>query len=88
MPRRYRQLTGPRTDPRSLGGVTRDIERWFADESGRRERRERACRMKRWFESEAEARAAALLDRTRFGERRRPYRCDLCGGWHLTSDEA
>ena len=44
--------------------------------------------MKRWFESEAEARAAALLDRTRFGERRRPYRCDLCGGWHLTSDEA
>jgi hypothetical protein len=66
--------------------VARDIERWFADQSGRRERRERACRLKGWFESEAEARAAALLDRTRFGEIRRPYRCDLCGDWHLTSE--
>lgn len=67
--------------------MARDIEKWFADERGRRERLERACRQKRWFDSEAEARAVALMDRTRFGERRRPYRCELCGGWHLTSDE-
>lgn len=63
-----------------------DIERWFADEQRRRDSRVQSCERKRWFESEVEARAAALLDRTRWGERRRPYRCELCGGWHLTSE--
>ncbi len=65
--------------------MPRDIERWFAEERQRSERRARSCRNKRWFESEAEARAAALWDRTQYGERRTPYRCDLCDGWHLTS---
>jgi len=67
--------------------MPRDIERWFADERRRSEARARACRTKRWFATEAEARAAALWDRTQFGERRRPYRCELCDGWHLTSAE-
>jgi hypothetical protein len=38
----------------------RDIERWFADEQARRARRREACASKRWFATEAEARAAAL----------------------------
>ena len=44
--------------------------------------------IERWFATEAEARAAALWDRTQFGERHKPYRCDLCDGWHLTSAQA
>ena len=67
--------------------MPRDIEHWFDDERRRRSERERDCRAKRWFVSEAEARAAALWDRTQFGERRRPYRCEVCDGWHLTTEQ-
>lgn len=67
--------------------MPRDIERWFDEEQRRSRARVQNCRSKRWFESEPEARAAALWDRTQFGERRRPYRCDLCDGWHLTSED-
>ena len=62
----------------------RDIEHWFADQQSRRARQVDACRRKRWFASESEARAAALWDRTQFGEQLSAYRCGECDGWHLT----
>ena len=62
----------------------RDIERWFADQQARSARRREACARKRWFATEAEARAAALWDETRFGERLICYCCQECDGWHLT----
>jgi hypothetical protein len=72
----------------TIRGMPRDIERWFAEEQRRSDARVRNCAAKRWFATEAEARAAALWDRTQFGERHKPYRCDLCDGWHLTSAQA
>jgi hypothetical protein len=64
--------------------MPRDIERWWRDEREREGARERACRQKRWFATEGEARAHATMDRARYGERLTPYRCERCGGWHLT----
>lgn len=64
----------------------RDIERWFDGQQARNARRREACASKRQFATEAEARAAALWDRTQFGERLTCYRCEECGGWHLTRD--
>jgi len=64
-----------------------DIERWFDDQRRRQTQRREACARKRWFATEAQARAAALWDRTQFGERLRPYRCEECDGWHLTGGE-
>ena len=60
------------------------IEEWFERERSRGRDRERQCREKRAFASEAEARAVAAADRAQFGDRFYPYRCDLCGDWHLT----
>lgn len=60
------------------------IEEWFERERGRKAERERQCREKRAFTSEAEARAVAAADRAEYGDRFYPYRCDLCGDWHLT----
>jgi len=65
----------------------RDIERWFEDQQRRRAGRREACARKRWFANEAEARAAALWDRTQFGELLVPYRCAECDGWHLTGGD-
>ena len=62
----------------------RDIERWFADQQSHSTRQADACRRKRWFASEAEARAAALWDRTQFAVQLSAYRCGECDGWHLT----
>ncbi len=62
----------------------RDIERWFADQQARDARRREVCVSKRRFDSEAEARAVALWDRTRFGTELTCYRCAECDGWHLT----
>jgi hypothetical protein len=62
----------------------RDIERWFADQQAGRARRQQNCARKRWFGTEAEARAAALWDRTQFAEKLTAYRCEECDGWHLT----
>jgi len=62
----------------------RDIERWFADQQNDKARRREVCASKRWFATEAEARAAALWDRTQFGEALTSYRCEECEGWHLT----
>jgi hypothetical protein len=62
----------------------RDIERWFDDQQARRANRREACASKRHFVSEAEARAAALWQRTQFGERLTSYRCAECNEWHLT----
>jgi hypothetical protein len=62
----------------------RDIERWFADQQVREERRREVCATKRWFATEAEAGATALWDRTQFGVQLTCYRCEECGGWHLT----
>jgi hypothetical protein len=64
--------------------MPRDIERWFAEERRRAQARERACTEKRFFATEAEARAHATRDRAQFGERLVPYHCDRCEGWHLT----
>jgi len=65
--------------------MSSDIEDWFDRRQRAEEARRRACETKRWFDTEAEARAAALLDRTRYGEELEPYRCDICSGWHLTA---
>jgi hypothetical protein len=62
----------------------RDIERWFGDQQASRARRQANCARKRWFATEAQARAAALWDRTQFGEQLSAYRCEECDGWHLT----
>ena len=62
----------------------RNIERWFEDQQSRHARRRETCERKRWFATEAEARAAALWDRTQFGEKLVSYRCEECNGWHLT----
>jgi len=62
----------------------RDIERWFADQRARQTRRRDTCASKRWFATDAEARAAALWDQTQFGVRLTSYRCEECDGWHLT----
>lgn len=43
-----------------------------------------ACRRKRRFASEREADDAAYLARME-GRSLGIYRCDWCGGWHLTS---
>jgi hypothetical protein len=61
-----------------------DIERWFADQQATQVRRQQICARKRWFATEAEARATALWDRTQFGEVLNAYRCEVCDGWHLT----
>jgi len=66
----------------------RDIERWFADQQARKARRRETCESKRRFATEAEARAAALWDRTQFGVRLISYRCEECDGWHLTRDRS
>jgi rubrerythrin len=51
-----------------------------------RERRARAaCAAKDRYENESEARATALMHVPGRGDRSVPYRCDVCGGWHLTS---
>ena len=60
------------------------IEEWFERERRRGRDRERQCREKRAFTGEAEARAVAAADRAHYGDRFYPYRCDLCGDWHLT----
>lgn len=62
----------------------RDIESWFSDQQGREAHRREVCESKRWFGTEAEARAAALWDRTQFGQSLTAYRCEVCDGWHLT----
>ena len=66
--------------------VSRDIESWFSDQQRRTQQRDDACRQKQWFATEAEARAHALMQRAQFGERRRPYQCPICDGWHLSSE--
>jgi hypothetical protein len=65
----------------------RDIERWFAEQQTHEERRREVCARKRWFATEAEARATALWDRTQFGEQLTCYRCNECDGWHLTGGQ-
>lgn len=60
------------------------VEDWFRRERERGQERERQCREKRAFTSEAEARSVAAADRAQYGDRFYPYRCDLCGDWHLT----
>jgi hypothetical protein len=50
------------------------------------ERRRAACKTKERYASEAEARAIALMNAPRGrGASTKPYACDVCGGWHLTS---
>ena len=65
----------------------RDIERWFADQQNRKTRQREVCASKRWFATEAEARATALWDRTQFGASLTCYRCEQCNGWHLTGGQ-
>jgi hypothetical protein len=50
------------------------------------ERRRAACATKQRYDSEAEARSIALMNAAP-GRRAStaPYRCDICGYWHLTS---
>jgi hypothetical protein len=45
-----------------------------------------ACATKERYDSEAEARSIALMNAPRGrGTATTPYRCEVCGGWHLTS---
>jgi hypothetical protein len=45
-----------------------------------------ACATKERYASEAEARSIALMNAPRGrSAATRPYRCEVCGGWHLTS---
>jgi hypothetical protein len=43
------------------------------------------CASKDRYASEAEARAFALMHTPGRGRRSTAYRCEVCGGWHLTS---
>lgn len=67
--------------------VERDIERWFAEQQSHKARLREVCASKRWFATEAEARAMALWDRTQFGKSLTCYRCEQCDGWHLTGGQ-
>jgi hypothetical protein len=45
-----------------------------------------SCERKERYASEAEARSIALMNAPRGRSAAvTPYRCELCGGWHLTS---
>jgi hypothetical protein len=45
-----------------------------------------ACKTKERYVSEAEARSIALMNAPRGrGASTKPYHCDVCDGWHLTS---
>lgn len=54
------------------------------DESFRSANPLQACRSKRRFETEREADDAAYQAKME-GRTLGVYRCDWCGGWHLTS---
>ncbi|HWK30278.1 MAG TPA: hypothetical protein VNS09_27160 [Solirubrobacter sp.] len=44
------------------------------------------CATKERYDSEAEARSIALMNAPRGrGTATTAYRCEICGGWHLTS---
>jgi hypothetical protein len=80
MPRRH-----PQPDPARRAGPPRPD----AARALERERRARAaCAAKDRFASEAEARATAIMHVPGRGPRATAYRCELCGGWHLTSRPA
>jgi hypothetical protein len=49
-------------------------------------RKRASCESKERYASEAEARSIALMNAPRGRPAAtRPYPCDICGGWHLTS---
>jgi hypothetical protein len=52
---------------------------------GRALRQRAACAAKDRYASEAEARSFAIMHVPGRGRRSKPYQCDICGGWHLTS---
>ena len=54
--------------------------------AGPRRQQRASCESKERYASEAEARSIALMNAPR-GRRAAttPYRCEICGGWHLTS---
>lgn len=52
------------------------------------QRHRQNCARKDRFETEAEARSFALMHNPGRGPRATAYRCDVCGGWHLTSRDA
>ena len=71
-----------------------DLDSVFAREDARRiekdeERecahRERACTSKNRYASRSEAEEAILLSAEHGTRGLRTYRCEYCGGWHLTS---
>lgn len=42
------------------------------------------CAGKWWYASKGQAKQAAKQHRARFGTVSRPYRCQICGNYHLT----
>ena len=61
--------------PRPLGG------------GGDAARQREVCAAKERYASEAEARSIAVMNAPRGrAAATRPYRCDVCGGWHLTRE--
>ena len=45
------------------------------------------CVCKVFYMSEGDAAKGAGESNMRWGNRVKPYRCPICGRWHLTSDE-
>ena len=76
MPRRHPERD-PRATPRPLGDV-KNI-------AGHQRRERATCTVKDRFESEAQARAFAVMHTPGRGPRSAPYQCAICDGWHLTS---
>jgi hypothetical protein len=75
-----RDRKGTRRATRARNPVE-NVERRLAAEQRHREN----CARKDRFETEAEARSFAIMHNPGRGPRAKPYLCDVCAGWHLTS---
>ena len=51
------------------------------------ESRKRMCKSKRRYRTESTAIKAAIGSSRSYGQPMRTYRCPICGGWHITSQE-
>jgi hypothetical protein len=45
------------------------------------------CNRKQRYRSRTHAKSAARWVKANLGNRQRPYHCDICYGWHLTTVE-
>lgn len=83
----FKEQLGAAFDADSMEDVFAREERRRADAAVERDaaRRNRACESKNRYASRAEA-EEAIASCAAYGRRGlHSYRCDYCGGWHLTS---